>query len=561
MSRWPRLASMVLATVAAAAAVVITAGPAAAHATLVGTNPEQGSILTNQPRSVRLTFDEPVEVTAGAVNIVGPDGNALPGLRPAIDPTNADIMVVNLPGSLPDGTYDVSWQILSIDGHPIRGEFEFAIGQPSSPLGQASSSAGGGPTLLGGAGRALAVAGALAMAGLAAFPLLVLVAARRRLTDVGPRLVDETCRRMHKPLIVAGAFTMVGTSSVLADTAAPTGALLEVATGTRTGQLLLVRLVAVLVTTMLLTLRTGGRIPTGPRLLAGLVAAVMTLLTFSLSSHAAAAAVDRPVAVIFDVAHLMAAGVWIGGLLGLALAGLPAARSVAGRDLDVMGISAAALFRSFSLTAQLAMLVVLVTGAYPALIQISATSDLGQTWWGVELTAKLALWVSVLLFAAARARRLAALDQLRSAVRVELAMAGGLILVAALMSATAQPTQVRKVEAAQAAFSIEHTATAKGESRGYVASVRVVRSGAEPGATTVFGVALTTEATLASAPSAEAVLTGADGIGRSLSLGLSSAGRWTSPGVDVSPGRYRLTLRFDRQDRPVIIAMAVTVPS
>ncbi|MEP6762450.1 MAG: CopD family protein, partial [Sporichthyaceae bacterium] len=257
--------------------------------------------------------------------------------------------------------------------------------------------------MLGGTGRALAAAGALSLVGLSAFPPLVLVPARRRLGAIGAGLVDETCRRMHRPLLVAASAALVGTAAVLVDTASGSGPLVEVSAGTRTGILLLLRICAVVLTAVVLTVGTGGRKPAGGRLVAGLAGSVVILLTFSLSSHAAAVVVDRPVAVLLDLARLSAAGVWTGGLLALALAGLPAARSVAGKDLEVMGDSAAALFSRYSLIAQVAIIIVLLTGGYGALIQITAVADLGQTWWGIALTAKLALWVSVLLFAAANA--------------------------------------------------------------------------------------------------------------------------------------------------------------
>ncbi len=576
MSAFRRLASTAMTAVALVAVLVISAAPASAHATLVLIDPAPGSVLDTAPSAIHLTFDEPVEITQGGVSIVGPDGTALPDLRPGVDPANSAVLVVTLPASMVDGSYHVTWRILSLDGHAVQGFFAFAIGEATSPLGAAQSSSGGGPTLLGGGSRSVAVAGALSLAGLSAFPLLVLRPMRRRLTDLGPSLSREVCRKLIRPLLVAATLTVIGTLGMLVDTASTTGPLLEVALSTRTGHLLLLRVAAVIVTTALLTSGSSRAVLSGPRLFAGLAGVVIMLGTFSWSSHAAAAPVDRWAALGSDLLHLLSAGAWIGGLLGLALAGIPAALSVSGRDRELLGRCAAALFISFSVTAQVAMLVVVATGTYPALMQISALSDLGQTWWGMALTAKLALWMSLLIFAAAnafafvptlaaraaaRARRLAALDQLRSAVRVELAIAGVLIVVAALMSATAQPTQVRRVEAAQGSFAVERTSTAKGSSRGYLASVNVVRSGIEPSTTTVFNVVLSTQATRASAPTAEAILKGPDGVRRSLALDLASEGQWVSPGVDVAPGRYDLKLRFDRADRPVIVPVQLTVPS
>lgn len=37
-----------------------------------------------------------------------------------------------LPDKLAQGTYMVSWRVVSADGHPISGAFTFSIGKPSA---------------------------------------------------------------------------------------------------------------------------------------------------------------------------------------------------------------------------------------------------------------------------------------------------------------------------------------------------------------------------------------------------------------------------------------------
>jgi copper transport protein len=569
-----RLTGVVLALLGGALTVLVTAGPASAHASLVDTHPAAGSVLAHAPATVRLTFTEPVQVTAGAVGITGPDGHPVDGLDPAADPDDGSTLVAHLPRPLPEGTYAVAWRVISLDGHPVTGSFAFAVGSVSAPLRPADASTLTGPGLVGGTGRALAAAGALSVAGLAAFPLLVLAPARRRLRGIVPGLDADARRRLRRPLVVAGAVAAAGTVVVLVDTAADTGSsLLEVSAGTRTGWLLVGRLVALAVTVAALTVpaRLGAR----ARTTVALGGSAATLLTFSLASHAAAAAVDRPAALAFDFAHLVAAGVWTGGLLALALAGLPAARAAAGGNRNLVGDGAAALSGSFSVVAQVAMVAVLVTGLYPSVLQVAGLSDLGATGWGLALTAKVTVWASVLLFAAANAftfvpalssragaaaRRLAAVDQLRSAVRVELGLAGALIVAAALMSASPQPSQERAV-AAQQEQPRTVQATATGSAGGYVATVRAVRSGTGTQAPTVFGVVLTTEDTPASAPGAAATLTGPDGAQRRLPLQVQGAGTWSAAGVLLEPGDYRLSTRFDRTDRTLTIPVDVEVPA
>jgi len=575
-----RLAGGLLALVAGALTVLVTAVPASAHAALLGTNPQPSSVVDTAPATVRMRFSEPVQVTDGSVTVTDPDGEQLAGLNPAADPDDGSVLVATLPGSLPRGTYVVSWRVVSLDSHPISGRFAFAVGAPSSPLQRADSSTLAGPTVLGGAGRALAAAGALAVAGMAAFPLLVLMPARRRLGNaaVGTALDADTRRRLHRPLAVAGAVAAVGTVAILVDTARDAGSsLLTVSFGTRTGLLLVARLGLLVVTVAALT-TWFARPPAGPResrvrLGVALAGALGVLATFSLSSHAAAAPVDRPAALTFDFAHLVAAGAWTGGLLALALAGIPAARAVAGDDTALVGEGAAALFSRFSVVAQVAMVAVLMTGLYPAVLEISGLSDLGQTTWGLALTAKVALWASIMMFAAANAftfvpalagragaaaRRLAAVDQLRSAVRVELGLAAVLIVVAAVMSASPQPAQQRAVEAQQQAPQVV-SAAATGSSRGYVASVHAIRAGGV-NAPTVFHVDLFTQGTPANAPSAVVVLHRPDGSRQRVPLRLQGAGAWVGVAA-LAPGDYRLTARFARREGALAMPMQVRLPS
>ncbi len=572
-----RLAATLVALFAGALTVLVTALPASAHAALLDTNPAPSSVVAKAPATIRMRFSEPVQITSGSLAVTGPDGNQLSGLNPAADPNDGTTMVGTLPSSLPNGTYVVAWRVVSLDSHPVSGRFAFAVGSPSAPLVQSNSTTAAGPTVLGGAGRSMAAAGGLALAGLAAFPLLVLAPARRRLRD-GAALDAEARRRLHWPLAAAGGVAAVGTVAILVDTARDAGSSLQtVAFDTRTGLLLVARLVLLVVTVAALTTWID-RPQAGPResrvrLGVALAGALGVLATFSLSSHAAAAPVVRTAALAFDFAHRLAAGTWTGGLLALALAGIPAARAVAGNNADLVGDGAAALFSRFSVIAQVAMVAVLMTGLYPAIQQITGLSDLGQTTWGLALTAKVALWASIMMFAAANAftfvpalagragaaaRRLAAVDQLRSAVRVELGLAAVLIVVAAVMSASPQPAQQLEAEAQQQAPKFV-SATAAGSSHGFVASVHAIR-GAAPSAPTAFHVDLFTGTTPVKAARGTVVLQGPDGAQQQVPLRFAGAGEWVGV-ASVVPGEYRLTTRFDRQDQVLTMPMKVQLPA
>ena len=438
----------------------------------------------------------------------------------------------------------------------------------------------------------MAAGGALAVAGLFGYLLVVVAVARRSLPErVGAVLAQETLARLRLPMLVAvtcglagGLFTAVDTVG-LTTGAIRFGDLVSLLTSTRTGVLISLRLVLLGVAAFLF-LRAASQGPAqwqpagtrgvDPWLSAGLLFSVAALVALALSGHSASRPADRAVAVLFDSLHLGAVGLWIGGLLGLGLVGLPAAKAAGAGHPQMVGEVAGALARAFSTGAQVAMLVVFATGSYLALLQVSAVKELTSTTWGEALAVKIALWVTVLMIAtlnavtlvprmadrAARSHeRWSAGEKLGSAMRLELVGGLALVGVASLMAASPQPAAVEAASTFATTTAVEQASTTARTSRaGYDLRVRTVRVGTSGRTATVFRMLLSTEGTPASAPRADAVLLGADGVDRGLSLQPVGAGEWLSDRLDVGPGSYRLTARFLRAGVPVALPVRVQVP-
>ena len=55
-------------------------------------------------------------------------GNAVESKASARD----TVLTVDVPDTLAEGTYVVSWRVVSADGHPVAGALTFSVGQPSS---------------------------------------------------------------------------------------------------------------------------------------------------------------------------------------------------------------------------------------------------------------------------------------------------------------------------------------------------------------------------------------------------------------------------------------------
>src|SRR5690606_13354323 len=111
-----------------AAALVLPAGPASAHASLMSTAPAYGEALAEPPQRVTLEFNEPVSSSAGALRLYDSSGQQILSGdgQGGDDPAT---LVLELPDELGQDTYIVTWRATSADGHPIRGAFLFTVGQ------------------------------------------------------------------------------------------------------------------------------------------------------------------------------------------------------------------------------------------------------------------------------------------------------------------------------------------------------------------------------------------------------------------------------------------------
>src|SRR5581483_11934129 len=106
---------------------------ASAHAYLVKTVPSQNAILDVAPRSVQLTYDEAVEPRFAIIAVTDVHGRQLTTARVSRSPTNPDTLVVPLKPHLAEGWYLVYWRAISVDGHPVQGAYEFAVGPSPGP--------------------------------------------------------------------------------------------------------------------------------------------------------------------------------------------------------------------------------------------------------------------------------------------------------------------------------------------------------------------------------------------------------------------------------------------
>jgi len=403
---------------------LLATGPAAAaHGSLRASEPAGGASLARPPHAVTLRFSETPDATLSSIRVLDATGRAVAGGRPERVPGHPLELRVPL-HELRNGTYTVSWRTISaVDGHPTAGTFAFGVGTggPVLPPAQAVAAAHATPppAPLAVAGRWAYYWGLTLLLGAAAAGLLVF---DRRLPGRPALLLG-----LAVAAAAAGLAAMVVVARADADVSL--GRLL----GSTTGVWLAWRAVmlagaAGAAVGLLLAGPGKGR----PLVVLGLAAAG-GMLVHALAGHAAGPSSLRLLNLAAQWAHLLAVGVWIGGLAWL-LAGL---RGRARTDRRAVAVR-------FSKLAGASLAVVVVTGLARSIDELGGWRALLGSGFGRALGVKLALFAGLLLLGALNRYRLVpalevtarrrATGRLRNSVRGELWLAAGVLLAAALLS-------------------------------------------------------------------------------------------------------------------------------
>ena len=120
-----------------ALAVLSPLSPAAhAHDDISSTTPADGTHLTVSPAEVTMVFtDNLIEV--GSIVLVVDEAET--SWTDGALVLNGDTIVQPVKADLPDGNYQVRWRVVSSDGHPIAGTFDFSTGATAPAEGYVSA--------------------------------------------------------------------------------------------------------------------------------------------------------------------------------------------------------------------------------------------------------------------------------------------------------------------------------------------------------------------------------------------------------------------------------------
>lgn len=370
------------ALLAALALLVVTAGPASAHAALLQTTPQDGELLPGRPGTVALLFNEPVGTGLGSVRVLDPAGERADTgvVRRVEDGTRLE---VDLADGQVRGTYVLVWRVVSADSHPVSGASTFSVGERTEPA--AAAEAGGSSRAALTAARATGYVGLLMVLGVLAVVLLVWPDARRsravRRTAVAGLLL--TTAGTAAGLLLQGPYaaglpvTRALDGTVLGEVLASTYGTAHVV------RLMLLAALAAYLVGLLRREALPGR--SEPALAVLLV--LPLVVTWPLAGHAGAG--DAVVlALPADALHLLAVGAWTGGLVVL-LAGLVLRRP------DPAALAAA--LPRWSRLATVAVGVMVATGLYATWREVGGLAALTGTTYGRLLLLKTVLVAFLLM--------------------------------------------------------------------------------------------------------------------------------------------------------------------
>ncbi|MFM8235520.1 MAG: copper resistance protein CopC [Actinomycetota bacterium] len=105
--------------------------PASAHTSLVSSVPSSGAVLNEVPAEVRIKFNEELllvdDKNPNRIEVINGVGQLVSGMSVVEGPEIFTALDLSFE---PSGEYLVKYRVVSADGHPIEGEYQFTVAAP-----------------------------------------------------------------------------------------------------------------------------------------------------------------------------------------------------------------------------------------------------------------------------------------------------------------------------------------------------------------------------------------------------------------------------------------------
>jgi copper transport protein len=368
---------LVIAVVLAA----LTATPAAfAHAILQESTPGSNSVVRTSPKTVSLRFNEAVETAFGSIRVYDCGGGRVDS--GTISRPTKDSVAVAIDRKLAQGTYTVTWRVISADSHPVAGAFVFNVKK---------ANAGSCKQVFGATTPGTIDALFKFMRGLDFALILLVIGGAIALAVVLRSAAVELRTRLFRilaglsfGLAIAAALCIVLQGAVAGGfglSEAFRWDTIHSVLQTRFGHAFLWQIgIAIVVGALALMASRSRKLEVLP---------LFSLLLIPTISAAGHARTSGALALFLDVFHVAAASTWVGGLAFTVLALLLA-------GADRWPLCSRAVPR-FSLLAVVSVVVLITAGSIRGYQEVRAFHGLWDTTYGQLLLAKIALVMPLLL--------------------------------------------------------------------------------------------------------------------------------------------------------------------
>lgn len=393
-----------------------------AHAILLTSNPAKDAVLRTPPTQIQMWFSEDLNPALSTVQVINSERQRVDKSDPHVNAGNSREMDVSLQANLQPDVYIVVWRTDSADdGHVLLGSFIFTVANPdgtvpqlapgSNPgqglLGNTNASTPGtldGPTFFNFIAVTLVELAAIFWMGAQLWLNFVLQGANEKFPDerhLNHQIERRFERRFSLPTLLILLLANLGVlyGQVLTLTGNNWGAALslqllsEQASSGRFGTYWLLRmgviLLALLVSLYMLLSRRRPHAVEQILPLLNLFLGSVLFIAITMSGHAAAVSgVLLPYSVVFDWLHLLAAALWVGGMIYILLLYLPLLKT---RLVNERARSLLALLPRFSPLAIAGVVIMAITGPLSATFHLTSIGEFITTTYGRTLLIKILL--------------------------------------------------------------------------------------------------------------------------------------------------------------------------
>ena len=415
---------MVLAVPLALCLTLLFPAIASAHAILVRSDPAKNSVLSIAPKQVRMWFSEALNPAFSTAVVVNGANKQVDNHNAHVSSSDQTEMDVSLQPNLPPAVYIVIWRTDSAaDGHILRGSFIFSIANTDGTVPTLAPGTNPGANVLGGGNLTglytgqldgptvfnlimitLVELGAIFWMGAQLWINFVLSISSETYSE--ERATNERSQRRFERyfslptlivLFLANIGVLVGqalnlTGGDLAQAISPT-LLVELATSGRFGIYWMMRevviVLAIILAIYMILQQQRSRFTRTALPIANLVLASALLIAITMSGHAAAVNPNIvSYAIVIDWLHLLAASLWVGGMMYIVTNYLPVLKR---SQIPQQAHSLVTVLPYFSPLAIAGVVIMAITGPFSATFHLTSWQQFLSTAYGRALLVKIAL--------------------------------------------------------------------------------------------------------------------------------------------------------------------------